>query len=88
MEHRAGWDAASPRRSRSLSPHLWAAMTRPGGASGERACCTGRAGKITQARIGNIHAPETTGKFVAATFEHDTARPVEGYAAPSSTPML
>ena len=23
-----------------------------------------------------------TGKFVAATFEHDTARPVEGYAAP------
>ncbi|MGD0894253.1 MAG: MobF family relaxase, partial [Terracidiphilus sp.] len=36
----------------------------------------------TQARIGNIHAPETTGKFVAATFEHDTARPVDGYAAP------
>ena len=36
----------------------------------------------TQARIGNVHAPETTGKFVAATFEHDTARPVEGYAAP------
>jgi AAA domain/TrwC relaxase len=38
--------------------------------------------KYTQARIGNIHAPETTGKFVAATFEHDTARPVDGYAAP------
>jgi len=38
--------------------------------------------RYTQARIGNIHAPETTGKFVAATFEHDTARPVEGYAAP------
>lgn len=36
----------------------------------------------TQARIGNVHAPETTGKFAAATFEHDTARPVEGYAAP------
>jgi ATP-dependent exoDNAse (exonuclease V) alpha subunit len=29
-----------------------------------------------------VRAPETTGKFVAATFEHDTARPVEGYAAP------
>ena len=29
-----------------------------------------------QARIGIVHAPETTGKFVAATFEHDTARPV------------
>ena len=26
--------------------------------------------------------PETTGKFIAATFEHDTARPVDGYAAP------
>jgi hypothetical protein len=38
--------------------------------------------RYTQARIGNVHAPETTGKFVAATFEHDTARPVEGYAAP------
>ena len=38
--------------------------------------------KYTQARIGNVHAPETTGKFIAATFEHDTARPVDGYAAP------
>jgi conjugative relaxase-like TrwC/TraI family protein len=38
--------------------------------------------RYTQARIGNVHAPETTGKFIAATFEHDTARPVEGYAAP------
>ncbi|HEY2472996.1 MAG TPA: MobF family relaxase [Terracidiphilus sp.] len=37
--------------------------------------------RYTQARIGNVHAPETTGKFVAATFEHDTARPVDGYAA-------
>ncbi len=38
--------------------------------------------RYTQARIGNIHALETTEKFVAATFEHDTARPVDGYAAP------
>ena len=38
--------------------------------------------QFTQARIGNVHKPETTGKFVAATFEHDTARPVDGYAAP------
>jgi len=35
-----------------------------------------------QARIGNIHVPENTGKYLAATFEHDTARPVDGYAAP------
>ena len=38
--------------------------------------------RYAQARIGNVHAPETTGKFIAATFEHDTARPVDGYAAP------
>ena len=28
------------------------------------------------------HPPETTGKFIAAKFEHDTARPVDGYVAP------
>jgi hypothetical protein len=38
--------------------------------------------RYTQARLGNVHAPETAGKFIAATFEHDTARPVGGYAAP------
>jgi hypothetical protein len=38
--------------------------------------------RYTQARIGGNHPAETTGKFVAAKFEHDTARPVAGYAAP------
>jgi len=38
--------------------------------------------RYTQARIGGNHPAETTGKFVVAKFEHDTARPVEGYAAP------
>lgn len=38
--------------------------------------------RYTQARIGNVHVPETTSVFIAATFEHDTARPVDGYAAP------
>ncbi len=38
--------------------------------------------KYTQARIGGNHAAETTGQFVATKFEHDTARPVDGYAAP------
>ena len=36
----------------------------------------------TQARIGGNHPPETTAKFIAAKFEHDTARPVDGYVAP------
>src|SRR6185437_7448814 len=35
-----------------------------------------------QARIGGNHSPETTGKFIVAKFEHDTARPVDGYVAP------
>ena len=38
--------------------------------------------RYTDARIGNVHLPQRTGTFVAATFEHDTARPVNGYAAP------
>src|SRR6202043_684793 len=38
--------------------------------------------RYTQARIGGNNAAETTGKFIAAKFEHDTARPVDGYAAP------
>src|SRR5262249_13835634 len=35
-----------------------------------------------QARLGGNRRPETTGNFVAALFEHDSARPVNGYAAP------
>ena len=38
--------------------------------------------RYTQARIGGNHPAETTGRFIAAKFEHDTARPVNGYAAP------
>jgi conjugative relaxase-like TrwC/TraI family protein len=36
----------------------------------------------TQARMGGYLPPETTGKFIVARFEHDAARPVNGYAAP------
>jgi conjugative relaxase-like TrwC/TraI family protein len=38
--------------------------------------------RYTQARIGGNNPAETTGQFIAAKFEHDTARPVDGYAAP------
>jgi len=38
--------------------------------------------KYTHARIGGNNPAELTGKFAAAKFEHDTARPVNGYAAP------
>jgi conjugative relaxase-like TrwC/TraI family protein len=35
-----------------------------------------------QARLGGNRCPETTGNAVAALFEHDSARPVNGYATP------
>ena len=82
-EHRAGWDATfSAPKSVSLTALV-------GGDEGVRAAhresvrvALHELERYTQARIGNVHAPETTAKFIAATFEHDTARPVDGYAAP------
>ena len=38
--------------------------------------------RYVQARIGRNHPAETTGTWIAARFEHDSARPVDGYAAP------
>ena len=83
VEHRAGWDATfSAPKSVSLTALV-------GGDDEVReahcravAFALNELERYTQARIGGNHAPETTGQFVAATFEHDTARPVDGYAAP------
>ena len=82
-EHRAGWDATfSAPKSVSLTA-LVGGDDRVRDAHRESVrVALGELERYTQARIGNVHAPETTGRFVAATFEHDTARPVEGYAAP------
>jgi conjugative relaxase-like TrwC/TraI family protein len=82
-EHRAGWDATfSAPKSVSLTA-LVGGDERVREAHRESVRVAIRElEQYTQARIGNVHAPETTGKFIAATFEHDTARPVHGYAAP------
>jgi conjugative relaxase-like TrwC/TraI family protein len=82
-EHRAGWDATfSAPKSVSLTA-LVGGDDRVREAHRESVRVALRElERYTQARIGNVHAPETTGKFIAATFEHDTARPVDGYAAP------
>jgi conjugative relaxase-like TrwC/TraI family protein len=82
-EHRAGWDATfSAPKSVSLTA-LVGGDDRVRHAHRESVrIALLELERYTQARIGNIHAPETTGKFIAATFEHDTARPVDGYAAP------
>ena len=83
VEHRAGWDATfSAPKSVSLTALV-------GG--DERVRLAHREAvtaalfefeRYTQARIGGNNPGEQTGRFVAAKFEHDTARPVDGYAAP------
>ncbi len=83
VEHRAGWDATfSAPKSVSLTA-LVGGDDRVRQAHRESVqIALSELERYTQARIGNVREPETTGKFAAATFEHDTARPVGGYAAP------
>jgi conjugative relaxase-like TrwC/TraI family protein len=83
MEHRAGWDATfSAPKSVSLTALV-------GGDERVREAHRESVGialdeleRYVQARIGGNLPAETTGKWVAAQFEHDSARPVDGYAAP------
>jgi conjugative relaxase-like TrwC/TraI family protein len=83
MEHRAGWDATfSAPKSVSLTALV---------GDDERVSEAHRASvsiavdeleRYVQARIGGNHPAETTGKWAAVKFEHDSARPVDGYSAP------
>jgi conjugative relaxase-like TrwC/TraI family protein len=83
MEHRAAWDATfSAPKGVSLTALV-------GGDEAVRHAhresvkvALGEMEKYVQARIGGNHPAETTGKWIAASFEHDSARPVNGYAAP------
>jgi conjugative relaxase-like TrwC/TraI family protein len=83
MEHRAGWDATF---SAPKSVSLTALVGRDHRVrEAHREAVTAALKELesyTQARIGGNHLPETTGKFIVAKFEHDTARPVDGYVAP------
>lgn len=83
MEHRAGWDATfSAPKSVSLTA-LVGGDERVREAHRESvAVALGELERYTQARLGGNRPAETTGQWIAATFEHDSARPVEGYAAP------
>jgi conjugative relaxase-like TrwC/TraI family protein len=83
VEHRAGWDATfSAPKSVSLTALVGGdERVREAHREAVTTALT-ELERYTQARIGGNHAAETTGKFVAAKFEHDTARPVDGYAAP------
>jgi conjugative relaxase-like TrwC/TraI family protein len=83
MEHRAGWDATfSAPKSVSLTALVGEDdRVRIAHRESVRAAME-QLENYTQARIGGNHPPESTGEFIAAEFEHDTARPVDGYAAP------
>ena len=83
VEHRAGWDATfSAPKSISLTA-LVGGDDRVREAHREAVnVALNELERYTQARIGGNHPSETTGQFAAAKFEHDTARPVDGYAAP------
>src|SRR6201996_8043057 len=83
MEHRAGWDATfSAPKSVSLTALVGGDdRVREAHRDSVRIALE-QLEHYTHARIGGNHPPETTGKFVAAKFEHDTARPVDGYVAP------
>jgi conjugative relaxase-like TrwC/TraI family protein len=83
MEHRAGWDATfSAPKSVSLTALVGGdEHVREAHRESVRVALD-QLEHYTQARIGGNHPPETTGRFIAAKFEHDTARPVDGYVAP------
>ncbi|MGO9865808.1 MAG: MobF family relaxase [Terriglobales bacterium] len=83
MEHRAAWDATfSAPKSISLTALV-------GGDEAVRQAhrdsvkvALNEMERFVQARMGGNRLPETTGKWIATSFEHDSARPVDGYAAP------
>lgn len=83
VEHRAGWDATfSAPKSVSLTA-LVGGDDRVRDAHRQAVnIALNELERYTQARIGGNSPAETTGGFIAAKFEHDTARPVDGYAAP------
>jgi hypothetical protein len=83
MEHRAGWDAMfSAPKSVSLTA-LVVGDERVREAHRESVrLALDEMERYVQARMGGSHPAETTGKWIAAKFEHDSARPVDGYAAP------
>jgi conjugative relaxase-like TrwC/TraI family protein len=83
MEHRAGWDATfSAPKSVSLTA-LVGGDERVRQAHRESVRVALRELEpYVQARLGGNRGPETTGNAIAALFEHDSARPVNGYAAP------
>lgn len=83
MEHRAGWDATfSAPKSVSLTA-LVGGDERIREAHRESVrVALDEMEQYVQARIGGNTPAQTTGAWAVAKFEHDSSRPVDGYAAP------
>jgi conjugative relaxase-like TrwC/TraI family protein len=83
MEHRAGWDATfSAPKSVSLTALVGGdGRVREAHHESVRTALDAME-KYVQARIGGIAPAQTTGAWAVAKFEHDSSRPVDGYAAP------
>src|SRR6202521_682338 len=83
MEHRAGWDATfSAPKSVSLTALMGGDERVRDAHRASVTVAVDELERYVQARIGGNHPAETTGKWAAAKFEHDSARPVNGYSAP------
>ena len=82
-EHRAGWDATfSAPKSVSITALVGADEKVREAHRESVKVALDELERYIQARIGGNHPAETTGKMIAAKFEHDSARPVNGYSAP------
>ncbi len=83
MEHRAGWDATfSAPKSVSLTALVGGDERVQEAHRASVGVALDELEGYVQARLGGNLPPETTGNWVATKFEHDSARPVNGYAAP------
>jgi conjugative relaxase-like TrwC/TraI family protein len=84
-EHRAGWDATfSAPKSVSLAALVGGDERIVEAHDRSVDVALNELEKYVQARMGGNHPAQTTGKMIAAKFQHDSARPDRqtGYAAP------
>ena len=84
-EHRAGWDATfSAPKSVSLAALVGGDERILQAHDRSIDVALNELEKYTQARMGGNHPAQTTGRLIAAKFQHDSARPdrTTGYAAP------
>jgi conjugative relaxase-like TrwC/TraI family protein len=83
MEHRAGWDATfSAPKSVSVTVLVGGDIRAREAHRESVRVALDEMEKYAQARIGGNAPAQTTGAWAVAKFEHDSSRPVDGYAAP------